>query len=49
MLHLGYYLGIKSTESAGHGRKAAYGKIILAERGERYVGAGSTDFGECSE
>jgi len=45
MLHLGYYLGVKSTDSTGYRRKAAYGKIILPGTGERYVGETSTDFG----
>lgn len=45
MLHLAYYLGVKSTDSSGHRRKAAYGKIILPGTGERYLGESSTDFG----
>jgi len=45
MLHMGYYLGVKSTDSTGYRRKAAYGKIILPGTGERYVGETSTEFG----
>jgi queuine/archaeosine tRNA-ribosyltransferase len=45
MLHLGYYLGIKSTDSTGYRRKAAFGKIVLPGTGERYVGARTNDFG----
>lgn len=45
MLHLGYYLGVASTDSSGYRRKAAYGKIILPGMGERYVGDGSATFG----
>jgi queuine/archaeosine tRNA-ribosyltransferase len=37
MLHLAYFMGADSTDSAGHRRKAAYGKIILPGMGERYV------------
>jgi 7-cyano-7-deazaguanine tRNA-ribosyltransferase len=48
MLHLGYYLGVQSTDSSGYKRKAAYGKIILPGTGERYVGETSADFGEGS-
>lgn len=44
MLHLGYYLGIKSLDSAGYRRKAAYGKIILPGRGERHLGITSSSF-----
>lgn len=45
MLHLGYYLGIKSLDTIGHRRKAAYGKIILPGRGERHLGGSITRFG----
>jgi queuine/archaeosine tRNA-ribosyltransferase len=38
MLHLGYFCGITSTDTAGYRRGAAYGKIILADRGWRYIG-----------
>jgi 7-cyano-7-deazaguanine tRNA-ribosyltransferase len=47
-LHLGYYLGIRSTDSSGYRRKAAFGKIVLPSTGERYVGGGSNDFGVCA-
>ena len=48
MLHIGYYLGIDSTDSSGYRRKAAYGKIILPGTGERYVGNTSAKFGRLS-
>lgn len=48
MLHLGYYLGARSTDSAGYRRKAAYGKIILPGTGERYLGETSSNFGRTS-
>lgn len=44
-LHLGYYLGIESIDSAGYRRKAAYGKILLPGRGERHIGYSHTTFG----
>ncbi|MEM3765875.1 MAG: hypothetical protein QXP36_08235 [Conexivisphaerales archaeon] len=44
-LHLAYYLGADSTDSAGYRRKAAYGKIILPGTGERYVSNRSASFG----
>jgi len=44
-LHLAYYLGADSTDSAGYRRKAAYGKIILPGTGERYVSNRSARFG----
>jgi len=44
-LHLGFYLGIDSLDTAGHRRKAAYGKIILPSIGERYVGDRNAKFG----
>ena len=44
-LHLGYYLGIESTDSAGYRRKAAYGQIVLPGTGERYAGNNSAKFG----
>lgn len=45
MLHIGYYLGADSTDSAGYRRKAAYGKIILPGTGERHIGSLSASFG----
>ena len=44
-LHLAYYFGADSTDSAGYRRKAAYGKIILPGSGERYVGNRLAQFG----
>ena len=44
-LHLAYYFGADSTDSAGYRRKAAYGKIILPGTGERYVSNRSASFG----
>jgi len=44
-LHLAYYLGADSTDSAGYRRKAAYGKIILPGTGERYISNRSASFG----
>jgi len=44
-LHLAYYLGADSTDSAGYRRKAAYGKIILPGAGERYVSNRVARFG----
>jgi queuine/archaeosine tRNA-ribosyltransferase len=44
-LHIAYYLGAESTDSAGYRRKAAYGKIILPGTGERYVSNRSANFG----
>jgi 7-cyano-7-deazaguanine tRNA-ribosyltransferase len=38
MLHIGYFCGIDSMDSAGYRRGAAYGKIILPGKGWRYVG-----------
>ncbi|MEM0054154.1 MAG: hypothetical protein ABIM42_07740 [candidate division WOR-3 bacterium] len=37
MLHMAYFIGADSTDSAGYRRKAAFGKIILPGMGERYV------------
>jgi len=37
MLHITYYLGADSMDTIGWRRKAAFGKIILPERGERYI------------
>jgi 7-cyano-7-deazaguanine tRNA-ribosyltransferase len=48
MLHLGYYLGIRSTDSSGYRRKAAFGNIILPGTGERHIGTSSTSFGNPS-
>jgi len=45
MLNIIYYLGAESTDSAGARRKAAYGKIVLPGRGERYLGDGTASFG----
>jgi len=45
MVHLGYYLGIKSMDTMGYRRKAAFGKIVLPGRGERHIGDSSTTFG----
>lgn len=44
-LHLAYYLGADSTDSAGYRRKAAYGKIVLPGTGERYISNRSVSFG----
>ncbi len=49
MLHLAYYLGANSTDSSGHRRKAAYGKIVLQSTGERYLGEDSRVFGKGME
>jgi queuine/archaeosine tRNA-ribosyltransferase len=45
MLHLGYYLGMKSMDTMGYRRKAAFGKIVLPGRGERHIGETSSVFG----
>lgn len=45
MYHIGAYCGLKSTDSMGYKRKAAYGKIILPQTGERYCGNGEASFG----
>lgn len=45
MIHLAYYLGAESTDSAGFRRKAAFGKIILPGTGEKYAGNTSAKFG----
>ncbi|MCC6004024.1 MAG: hypothetical protein LM590_06750 [Thermofilum sp.] len=44
-IHLAIYMGIDSTDSSGFRRRAAYGKILLPGRGERYVGKGDARFG----
>lgn len=44
-LHLAYYLGADSADSAGYRRKAAYGKIVLPGTGERYISDRSANFG----
>ena len=44
-LHLGFYLGIESTDSSGYRRKAAYGQIVLPGTGERYIGNSTARFG----
>ncbi len=37
-LHMAYWLGADSVDSAGHRRRAAYGNIILLGTSDRYVG-----------
>jgi len=37
MLHIAYFMGADSTDSAGCRRKAAFGKIVLPGMGERYI------------
>jgi len=37
-LHIAYWLGANSVDSAGHRRRAAYGNIILPGTSDRYVG-----------
>jgi len=49
MLHLAYFLGANSTDSSGHRRKAAFGKIVLQSTGERYLGSESDVFGKGME
>ncbi|OLB71082.1 hypothetical protein AUI06_04945 [archaeon 13_2_20CM_2_52_21] len=49
MLHLAYFLGANSTDSSGHRRKAAYGKIVLQSTGERYLGGDPGVFGKGME
>jgi len=43
--HLANFCEIKSSDSSGYRRKAAYGKIVLPQTGERYAGNGSAKFG----
>lgn len=43
--HLSVYCGVDSTDCAGHRRKAAYGKIILPGKGERYICDRNIKFG----
>ncbi|MBD3215027.1 MAG: hypothetical protein GF311_20615 [Candidatus Lokiarchaeota archaeon] len=43
--HIAAFCEIKSSDSSGYRRKAAYGKIILPGTGERYAGNGSASFG----
>ena len=43
--HLGVYCGVHSTDCSGHRRKAAFGKIILPQTGERYVCDRDAKFG----
>lgn len=43
--HIAAYCEIKSSDSSGYRRKAAYGKIILPQTGERYAGNGRARFG----
>jgi len=45
MYHIAAYCEIKSSDSSGYRRKAAYGKIVLPETGERYAGNGKAKFG----
>jgi queuine/archaeosine tRNA-ribosyltransferase len=49
MLHLAYFLGANSTDSSGHRRKAAFGKIVLQSTGERYLGGEAGVFGKGME
>jgi len=49
MYHIGAFIGIKSTDSIGYKRKAAYGKIILPQTGERYCGSGKAKFGNTNQ
>lgn len=44
-LHLAYFMGADSIDSIGYKRKAAYGKILLPGKGERYIGRGDATFG----
>ena len=44
-LNLTYYLGAKSTDSAGARRKAAHGKVVFPGTGELYCGYGTASFG----
>ena len=43
--HIAAFCEIKSSDSSGYRRKAAYGKIILPQTGERYAGNGKAKFG----
>lgn len=43
--HLSVYCGVHSTDCSGHRRKAAFGKIILPQTGERYVCNRGAKFG----
>jgi hypothetical protein len=49
MYHIGAFCGLKSTDSIGYKRKAAYGKIILPQTGERCCGNGKAVFGNKKE
>jgi len=49
MYHIGAFCGLKSTDSIGYKRKAAYGKIILPQTGERYCGNGKAVFGNTNK
>lgn len=49
MYHIGAFCGLKSTDSIGYKRKAAYGKIILPQTGERCCGNGEAVFGNKKE
>ncbi|MEM1908200.1 MAG: hypothetical protein QXH81_08890 [Thermofilaceae archaeon] len=44
-LNLAVYMGADSIDTSGSRRRAAYGKILLPGRGERYVGRGDAAFG----
>ncbi len=43
--HLAAFCEIKSSDSSGYRRKAAFGKIVLPQTAERYAGNGSAKFG----
>lgn len=43
--HFAAFCEIKSSDSSGYRRKAAYGKIILPQTAERYAGNGNATFG----
>ncbi len=43
--HLAAFCEIKSSDSSGYRRKAAYGKIVLPQTAERYAGNGNAKFG----
>ena len=43
--HFAAFCEIKSSDSSGYRRKAAYGKIILPQTAERYAGNGNAKFG----
>ena len=43
--HFAAFCEIKSSDSSGYRRKAAYGKIVLPQTAERYAGNGFARFG----